>query len=256
MLTGAARAARTCGGLRLERVWVVAVPVVFLLVFGRVVSSFFMIWGASPYGWEPAAVAVARGGPISLRSALIASFFAAAGYAFVWFLFAAREYLREVASLGRRVVLYRGVAGWLVIFGSMFLMLFWSALEVNSLPTAEDVVARGGASMASGVGSPFLSAVLADVPGIRGLCEKKLGSGSRGQQILAAKALMCLGVDSDRARAVLRSITREEFFDRRNWRLFHQVEFLSRPGGMGIHLSSLMEQTEEGWQQFRRRCIP
>jgi len=260
MLTGAARAARTAGVFRLERVWVVAVPVVMMLVLERLLTFYFIFWSMRSF-WisHPYAELAGRPGPWSMRTALVTTSFAVTGYALLWAVRAVVEYVREVRRHGRRLLLRGGATGRLVVFGSMFLILAYETTVVASLPTAADVLAAAEADSRSQSWWRFTGAVLHDVPGIRRFCRENLDHASRPHRLAAAMALTRLRAGSNRTVALLRSITREEFLDRRNVNLFRRLEQIST-GRAGLFPFRLMYLTpgeqEELWQRFRREHIP
>ena len=260
MLTGAMRAARTVGVLRLERVWVVAVPVVMLLVLERIVTLYFVQWSmCNLFLTHPYAELVGRAGPWSLRTALVATVFAATGYALLWAVRAIVEYAREVKRHGRRLFLRGGATGRLVIFGAIFVLLAYETMLVTSLPTAEDVMAGARVGFRSGWAWQFSGAVIHDVPGIRSFCRENINDPARPQRLLAAIALTRLGEGSNLTVDTLRSITRDEYLDPQNALLFNELVKISSVNMRFLPFRRTgvpPEKQEELWQKFRRECIP
>jgi hypothetical protein len=260
MLTGAARAARKAGVLDPVSGWLVAAPVLVLLVLERffVFGSFWL--GCFCFGCFspliPPAFLLSGNGPWCFRTAMVAVTLAASGFALVWTIPAVGAFVREVRRRGRRLLLTSVVTGRLVLFSGTFLFAAYAALSALQIPTAGDVMARVKADFMAQRWDAFEYAVAYGVPGIRGFCREGLDLDSRPHRLMAAAGLRRLVPDSKAARACLRTIDREEFLDPQNRTLmFCLREVTLSSGGWFLILRPMPRDPEERWRQFRAVVI-
>ena len=118
MLRGAHKAVERARALSFERVWIVAVPVVFALTLdwvARVLLVYHLTTARFPGG--ATAPLLAAGGPLVLRTAILLVCLGATGYAAVWTF----PNLREVFRLGRRA--FPGPALSRAFAGAVLLLL-------------------------------------------------------------------------------------------------------------------------------------
>jgi hypothetical protein len=248
MLTGAARAAKRMGGTRLERVWVVALPVVVLLVLERLYLFTFLAvhLGVTGFTWPSGlGVLVGRGAPWSVRTTLVVTGFAAAGYVLMWAILAVRDYVHSVRRAGKRVLL-TGAGGRLLVMGLLFLTVAYELSLLTSMPDRKEVLAQTRIDVQAGRWYRLLDLLEHDVPGVRTLCRETLEDPSRSTRLLSAAALQRMGSGDRQTTALLRSVTRDEF----EGRPFREVYILFLEGAPSRLFDGVDADEWERWQEY------
>ena len=245
MLTGAARAAVKMGGTRLERVWIVALPVVLMLVLERL---YLYIVVAFYVGFDPRAALVGRADPWPLRTTLVIVAWVAAGYALLWALAAIGDYVREVRRRGKRLLL-TGAGGRLLVLGSLFIAVAYDVAVLSTIPNREEVMATARADFRAGRWRSLMDVVVNDVPGAREFCRESLENPSRPHRLMAAAGLHQLGNGDEETNALLGSMTLVEF---RDWGYHNHYVLLFRPNLWPV-FDGLDGDGGEPWRRFRER---
>jgi hypothetical protein len=217
MLNGAARAAKKVGALTPERVWVVVVPVVVILVLDRIAQFVLFLYPVTPF-YESHAWLLSGGGPMLLRDAIVLLGWALAGYIGIWTLSAVLGYAREVGRFGKRFRLPLRSLGRLILYGGLFLVTVYAALQTGEIPTAAEFVSEVRREVESGEFLVYSDAVRQRVPGIRAVCVDLREDSRRRQRLLGAAGLWCLGDRSEETASLLEDLDRSDTSNTGSWR--------------------------------------
>jgi hypothetical protein len=185
MLMGAHRVARRTGALSFERVWIIAVPVVFATILdwlARYLIIFHLVRAEIIWIGHTATL-LSGGGPLVPRTAILLVCASAAAYGVIW----AAGSFREVLRGGWRSIpgpaLIHALAGAMLAAVAGF-----TTVSAARLPTASAFLAD-----ARGDEWTLNAAVHAEVDGIRALCRDLRDSERGDQRFYGAAGLYCLG---------------------------------------------------------------
>jgi hypothetical protein len=219
--------------------WVVAVPVVVLLLLGSVLHRLF-IFGFVTFRRGDEALFFIRAGPLTLLEALTALCVAVAAYCALWIVFSVREAVR----LGRRAVPSPPLARALALLVPLGFSLY-GAVGLGRTPSAEEYLAGVEADMRRGEVYRYWTAVRFGVPGVEKLCRKLRDDEDSYLSFYGAAGAYHRGDRGDKTRRILheriealRETLRREEFSRDVLRKYECAALLVRestPAPMGFY---------------------
>jgi hypothetical protein len=253
MLTGALRAALRTDALSAERVWIIALPVVFVLALGNLARLLLLTFLCAVPLDTFIGPLIARGGPVTIRTAVILVSIAATAYAALWFVAGIRELVRHWSRAVPRPVFVRTLAlGMFLVLGCI------SIRSAFVVPTPRRYLAKARAEIKAGLWWRFRVSVSWNVAGSWELCTELRAGEDERLSFYGACGLYYLGDRSAETRHAIHDWI-EGYRDRlepRNrlpaeeWFALEWALFLVRHSGAahwGGHLTGDWEYHREWW---------
>ncbi|MHC4473343.1 MAG: hypothetical protein ACYTDY_03045 [Planctomycetota bacterium] len=229
--------------LSTERVWIIALPVVFAAILDWLARILLIFHMSSSTHQGLHALLLTSGGPMTIRTGVLLVCVATTAYAALWTLVGIREVMRQ----GKRSI--PGPAfGRAVAVGMFLVVSIVVTVSASRLPTADTLLRGARKALDEAAPAEFIAVVQHEVVGARELCRELRDEGDADLRFYGAAGLYHVGDRSAETRHAIHDwieANRETLSE--EWRRFEWALHLVRHPG-----PSLQGRLHEDWEHGHR----